>query len=133
MIGPVVGLALRLVDGDRPRQPQRKLRELGDDVFPQRFGRRRSTSRRYFSHTAGSHLVDLAIDSTQTVLSIWVTVPMVPLTQRWSASLRRNITCAPTLSSSASSAGIGSPAEFAADLGAGRQRAAGQPSPVRQR
>ena len=36
---PVVGLALRLVDGDRPGQPQRELRELGNDIPGEFLGR----------------------------------------------------------------------------------------------
>ncbi len=31
--GAVVALALRLVDGDRPREAQRELRELGDHIL----------------------------------------------------------------------------------------------------
>ncbi len=34
-----------------------------------------------------------------------VTTPTLPFTQRWSGSLRRNMTCAPGFNSSASSAG----------------------------
>src|SRR5690606_24350084 len=112
--GPIIGVARRLLDRDGRCKPQVKLVELGGGLTSQLPGVRTRAGWEVLErspqyHSAGCTSWHSPSSSTQTVVSILVRVPIVPFTQRWSGSLRRNTPRAPTLSSTFSSAGYPRP------------------------